>query len=76
MPGRSFIGSPTRLHKLLRPVLPGLVKNAEDMIKGPHSYDRYGFRVPAVVVSPFARPDYVSSTVLDHTSVLKLLAEK
>ncbi|HET9059126.1 MAG TPA: alkaline phosphatase family protein [Acidimicrobiales bacterium] len=39
-------------------------------------YDRYGFRVPAVVVSPFARPDHVSSTVYDHTSVLKLIEEK
>jgi phospholipase C len=76
VPGRSLIGSPTRLHKLLRPVLPGLVRNAENQTKGPHSYDRYGFRVPAVIVSPFARPDYVSSTVLDHTSVLKLLEEK
>jgi len=39
-------------------------------------YDRYGFRVPAVVVSPYARPDYVSSTVFDHTSALKLIEEK
>jgi phospholipase C len=39
-------------------------------------YDRYGFRVPAVVVSPYAKADYVSSTVLDHTSALKLIEEK
>ena len=39
-------------------------------------YDRYGFRVPAVVVSPYAKPDYVSSTVFDHTSALKLIEEK
>jgi phospholipase C len=39
-------------------------------------YDRYGFRVPAVVVSPYARADHVSSTVFDHTSVLKLIEEK
>ena len=39
-------------------------------------YDRYGFRVPAVIVSPYARPDYVCSEVLDHTSVLKLVEEK
>ncbi|HET6875816.1 MAG TPA: alkaline phosphatase family protein [Acidimicrobiales bacterium] len=43
----------------------------------PHGrYDRYGFRVPAVVVSPYARPDFVSSTVYDHTSVMKLIEEK
>ncbi|MGB9279594.1 MAG: alkaline phosphatase family protein [Pseudonocardiaceae bacterium] len=39
-------------------------------------YDRYGFRVPAVVVSPYAKRNYVSSTVFDHTSALKLIEEK
>jgi phospholipase C len=39
-------------------------------------YDRLGFRVPAVVVAPFAKPDFVSSTVYDHTSALKLIEEK
>ena len=33
-------------------------------------------RVPSVVVSPFARPDYVSHVVHDHTSILKLLETK
>ncbi len=40
------------------------------------SFDRYGFRVPAGVVSPYARPDYVSHVVHDHTSVLKLIETK
>jgi phospholipase C len=74
--GRSLIGSGTRLQALLRPFLRGMVENAENMTEGPHRYDRYGFRVPAVIVSPYARPDYVCSTVLDHTSVLRLLEEK
>ena len=39
----------------------------------PGAYDRYGFRVPAVVVSPFARRGYVSHVVHDHTSILKLI---
>lgn len=39
-------------------------------------FDRLGFRVPAVLVSPYARPDYVSSVVHDHTSVLKLIQTK
>jgi phospholipase C len=43
----------------------------------PHGrYDRYGFRVPAVIVSPYAKRDFVSSTIYDHTSVLKLIEEK
>lgn len=39
-------------------------------------YDRYGFRVPAVVVSPYGKRGHVSSTVFDHTSALKLIEEK
>jgi phospholipase C len=74
--GRSMIGSRTRLEALLRPVLPGLVKAKENLDQGPRRYDRYGFRVPAVIVSPYARPGYVCSTILDHTSVLKLVEEK
>jgi phospholipase C len=42
----------------------------------PGGYDRYGFRVPAVVVSPFARKHYVSHVVHDHTSILKLVETK
>lgn len=41
-----------------------------------YAFDRYGFRVPAVVVSPYAKAGYVSSTVYDHTSVLKFIEEK
>ena len=43
---------------------------------GPFRYDRYGFRVPAVIVSPFARPGYVSHVTHDHTSLLKLIERK
>ena len=42
----------------------------------PGEYDRYGFRVPAIVVSPFARPHHVSHVVRDHTSVLKFIETK
>jgi phospholipase C len=42
----------------------------------PGGYDRYGFRVPAVIVSPWARPGYVSHVVHDHTSILKLIETK
>ncbi len=42
----------------------------------PGDYTRYGFRVPAVVVSPFAKKDYVSHVVHDHTSILSLVEHK
>ncbi|MFZ0089113.1 MAG: alkaline phosphatase family protein, partial [Solirubrobacteraceae bacterium] len=35
----------------------------------PGGFDRYGFRVPLIVVSPWARADYVSRVVQDHTSI-------
>ncbi len=39
----------------------------------PGGYDIYGVRVPAVVVSPWARPGYISPVVHDHTSILRLV---
>jgi phospholipase C len=50
-----------------------------DVLFGQSRYDgfgRYGFRVPCAVVSPWARPGYVSHTVFDHTSILKLVETK
>ncbi len=43
---------------------------------GPTTYNRLGFRVPAVIVSPYAKPECVTDTVHDHTSVLKLIERK
>ena len=42
----------------------------------PARFDQYGFRVPAGVVSPLAKRDFVSHTVYDHTSVLKTFERK
>lgn len=36
-------------------------------------FDRFGFRVPFVMVSPWARKHYVSHAVADHTSILKFI---
>jgi phospholipase C len=76
VPARSVLAQPTLLHRILRRVLPGMVQNAEVLDDGPRTYDRLGFRVPAVIVSPYARRDFVLSQVLDHTSVLKLVEQK
>lgn len=39
-------------------------------------YDRLGFRVPTVILSPYARAGYVSHVVHDHTSILRLIETK
>lgn len=40
------------------------------------SFDQYGFRVPFIVVSPFAKPQYVSHTLGDHTSLVALIEKR
>ncbi|MBV9207490.1 MAG: hypothetical protein JO037_19300 [Actinobacteria bacterium] len=67
---------PSWLRTVLGPFAGGVLSRLRAIDEGPHDYGRYGFRVPAVIVSPYARPDYVSRTTLDHTSVLKLIEQK
>ena len=46
---------------------------------GEKTYDgfaRYGFRVPSIVVGPYAKRNHVSSVVYDHTSILAFLERK
>ncbi|MGI8559777.1 MAG: phospholipase C [Solirubrobacteraceae bacterium] len=49
--------------------LPAIAKG----VRGPIGL---GFRVPLLIVSPFARGGFVSSTTFDHTSVLKFLERR
>jgi phospholipase C len=39
-------------------------------------FTQYGFRVPCAIVSPWARPDYVSHHVFDHSSICALVEAK
>jgi phospholipase C len=70
-------GGPLRWLKMHSGILRRTVRVDDSTEEAPHGrYNRYGFRVPAVVVSPYAKPDHVSSTVYDHTSALRLIEEK
>jgi phospholipase C len=40
------------------------------------AFDRLGFRVPLVVVSPWVKKHFVSHEVTDHTSILKLIERR
>jgi phospholipase C len=42
----------------------------------PGGYDMYGPRVPAVVVSPYSKPNAVTNVIHDHTSFLATVASK
>ena len=63
-----------RLLRLFRLTVLGRQITAADA--GPRTYTRLGFRVPAVVVSPYARPGYVSTQTYDHTAILALIERK
>jgi len=77
VPARNWqLTLPSWLRAVLKRLLRKSLANLENADAGPATYDRYGFRVPAVIVSPYARPDFVLSDVLDHTSVLKLIEQK
>jgi phospholipase C len=43
---------------------------------GPSTYTQLGFRVPAVIVSPYAKPDYVMEQDCEHTAILRLIQRK
>jgi phospholipase C len=39
----------------------------------PYDFAQYGFRVPLIVISPYAKPHYVSHVVSDHTSITRFV---
>jgi phospholipase C len=56
--------------------LPDLTKPLIGPHDQPGGYNRYGMRVPAVVVSPYARRHDVTNVVHDHTSVLATISQQ
>jgi phospholipase C len=47
-----------------------------NLVTTPGSFDRLGFRVPLVVVSPYAKKGYVGHTTYDHTSITRFIEAK
>jgi phospholipase C len=53
--------------------LPPVVAPGQSTYDG---FERYGIRVPGLIVSPYAKRGFVSHTVFDHTSMLALVERK
>lgn len=47
-----------------------------DATSGPCSFGQTGYRIPLIVISPFAKKNYVSHTVRDSTAWLSLVEER
>jgi phospholipase C len=60
----------------LDPSLHDICTGSGQLGNGMCSFSWTGFRVPAIVISPFANSNYVSHTVRDTTSVLSLVEER
>jgi phospholipase C len=52
------------------------IQSSDEPPLAPGGFNRYGFRVPTLVVSPWARPGYVSRVVQDHTSITSFIRRK
>ena len=55
-------------------IAPILNLTADDTL--PYQFDRYGVRVPLMVISPYAKKGYVGHTTYDHTIVLRFIEAK
>jgi phospholipase C len=64
---------PDDIDPMLQVFDPATGTNREYM---PGDFDRYGPRVPFIMVSPWVKPHYVSHQVADFTSILKFIEKR
>ncbi len=64
----STVARPDHIH----PDIPAIPPDAKTALFG---FDRYGIRVPAVVISPYVPKGHIENTLFDHTSIPATLKE-
>ncbi len=52
------------------------IQSPDEPPLAPGTFNRYGFRVPLFVVSPWARANYISGVTQDHTSLTAFVQRK
>jgi phospholipase C len=62
--------------RAIKPDSIGPIQEATQPKLAPGTFNRYGFRVPLFVVSPWAKANYASRVVQDHTSVTAFVERK
>ena len=62
--------------RAVRPDAIAPILSPGDPALAPGTFDRYGIRVPAIVVSPWAKANYVSRLIQDHTSISAFIERK
>ena len=77
--GPTVNGSATNLDQLDGPGRCGVPENAAPGVdqKTKHAYGRcgYGPRLPLLIISPWAKANYVDHTITDQTSILRLIED-
>jgi phospholipase C len=65
---------PATLHCDLKPNAPGSIPTDDPSVNGFAA--QLGFRIPNLVISPFAKKHYVSHTPMDHTAIIKFVENR
>jgi phospholipase C len=66
--------APATFHCDLNPGQPGTNSNDDPAVNGFGA--QLGFRIPNMVVSPFAKTHYVSHIPMDHTAIIKFVEDR
>lgn len=73
----NFVSTTDTTLKDAEALCPALAKNRTGRFPAScAAFDQLGVRVPLTAVSPFSKPQYVSHTVGDHTSLLALIEKR
>jgi len=73
----NFVSTTDTTLKDAEALCPALAKNPTGRFPAScAAFDQLGVRVPLTAVSPFSKPQYVSHTVGDHTSLLALIEKR
>jgi phospholipase C len=72
---KKFGATPNQVQAAIKKVGNSRAALAKHFRGKPGAFNQSGFRVPMIVISPWARPSFVSHTARDYTSILRLIED-